>query len=1017
MAVAMAFAPFASQAVTYTVVIAGDPGVGSLRDAITQANANCLSDPTPTINFAIPGTGPFTIAPSSPLPILQCGLGAFSPTIDATTQSGYAANTSGTGFNGTFGVILSGSSLSSPGCGLRFNDPSFYGGSMTVRGLDIKNFTYAGGGQAVCGIVQLYGNRITNSNTAVATATGVVVPTIGTAAAADRNVIANNTSAGISTAYGGNVVVTNNLIGNLDGASAPATHQTWGIKAGGATAATTISNNIISGNVEGIALSSDNGAQITGNKIGTDGSGTASLPNLGAGIDLSGASGTQVTGNVISGNADFGIVVSNSTSAKIDSNKIGTNAAGTAALPNLGGIGGSCSIGITVFSNVISGNTGDAIQYFGVDGSGQAAPFPSNILNNKIGVANDGVTAIPNGGNGVLLEVGSSCFIGTGTSSNNVIGGGTIANNGSNGVLIKSGTGNSIPGGITIYANANKNININNTTGPLPNDPGDIDGGPNNQQNYPVISTVTQSGGNTFVTWSLDSTPADGFEIDFFSNPATGTPAGKTWLGNIIVPSGVASGTQTFGGLFDHISMSALDGNTGDSSEFSPIVSVVASPGVTIAPAALSFGNVAVGSTSPSQTSTLTSSGTANYQINTFDTAATCYGAPLCYGGPFTCSTNCATTPTSYAPGNSCTVTASFAPIALGPQTSTIYICDNAAGSPHTITLSGTGVAPPPVQVNPSSQDFGSVPVGGFSNPPVVFNFSNSGSAPVAISPPQTTGPFQVVGTNCGPTIPQSSSCNVNVSFTPSAAGPASGTVSITSGTSTVSASLTGTGTVAPVLVLPSPIDFGGVLIGSSATRTVTLTNSGGGPLTFSSMTVSGPFTLTNNCPTTLQPGQSCPITIGANTTAVGSFSGTLTIVSDGGSGTVPLTVIVQQLPIPLLKITPTTVGFGDRIVGSTSASQRITVLNEGGAAAAITGVNVSPDYVVTGNSCGTNLAPNASCFVDVAMRAIGFGGRVGQLVIGSNATGAPHVVNLAGTGCRPFSATGVRTGPRSNCR
>jgi secreted trypsin-like serine protease len=41
---------------------------------------------------------------------------------------------------------------------------------------------------------------------------------------------------------------------------------------------------------------------------------------------------------------------------------------------------------------------------------------------------------------------------------------------------------------------------------------------------------------------------------------------------------------------------------------------------------------------------------------------------------------------------------------------------------------------------------------------------------------------------------------------------------------------------------------------------------------------------------------------------------------------------------------------------------------------------------VITGNSC-TSLAPNATCFVDVAMRAIGFGGRVGQLVIGSNAT------------------------------
>jgi hypothetical protein len=239
----------------------------------------------------------------------------------------------------------------------------------------------------------------------------------------------------------------------------------------------------------------------------------------------------------------------------------------------------------------------------------------------------------------------------------------------------------------------------------------------------------------------------------------------------------------------------------------------------------------------------------------------------------------------------------------------------------------------------------------------------------------------------------------------------------MTSGTNTVSAGLAGTGTVAPILVLPPPIDLGAVLVGSTPSRSVTLTNTGGGPLTFSSITVTAPFTLVNNCPTTLQPNQSCTLSIGVNTDNAGVFAGTLTIVSDGGSGTVALSANVQKLPIPVLKISPTTVGFGDRIVGSTSASQRITVLNDGGADAAITGVTPSPDFIVTGNTCGTNLPPSATCFIDVAMRAIGFGARVGQLVIGSNATGAPHSVSLAGTGCRPFSATGVRTGPRSNCR
>jgi secreted trypsin-like serine protease len=239
----------------------------------------------------------------------------------------------------------------------------------------------------------------------------------------------------------------------------------------------------------------------------------------------------------------------------------------------------------------------------------------------------------------------------------------------------------------------------------------------------------------------------------------------------------------------------------------------------------------------------------------------------------------------------------------------------------------------------------------------------------------------------------------------------------VTNGTTPVTATLTGTGSVAPILVLPPPIAFGSVFVGSTPTQIVTLTNSGGGVLTFSSIAVTAPFTLANNCPTTLQPGQPCSLVIGVNTDSAGALSGTLTIVSDGGSGTVPLSANVQNLPIPIIKVSPITVGFGDRIVNSTSASQRITILNDGGADAALTGVTQSPDFVVTGNSCGSILPPSATCFVDVAMRAIGFGGRVGQLVIGSNASDAPHTVGLAGTGCRPFSATGVRIGPRSNCR
>src|SRR5258706_6617839 len=170
-AVALALAPFAAHAATITVTNTADSGVGSLRDAMTQANAGCLTDPAPTIAFEIPGTGPFVISPAFALPTLQCGNGPFSPTIDATGANGWAANSAAAGYNGTFGIVLDGTLMSSPGCGLHYNDPAFYGGTLTIRGVDVKSFTYGGAGQAGCGSLQAFCNRITASTPAVGAAT------------------------------------------------------------------------------------------------------------------------------------------------------------------------------------------------------------------------------------------------------------------------------------------------------------------------------------------------------------------------------------------------------------------------------------------------------------------------------------------------------------------------------------------------------------------------------------------------------------------------------------------------------------------------------------------------------------------------------------------------------------------------------------------------------------------------------------------------------------------------------
>src|SRR5690349_19997162 len=81
-ALAMAIAPQA-HAFVRTVSTAADSGAGSLRQTILDANAACnaFRDGAPTIVFI----GPFTITPSSPLPVFSCGSMPYTPVIDATT--------------------------------------------------------------------------------------------------------------------------------------------------------------------------------------------------------------------------------------------------------------------------------------------------------------------------------------------------------------------------------------------------------------------------------------------------------------------------------------------------------------------------------------------------------------------------------------------------------------------------------------------------------------------------------------------------------------------------------------------------------------------------------------------------------------------------------------------------------------------------------------------------------------------------------------------------------------------
>ncbi len=459
----------------YLVTNTNDSGTGSLRQAILNANAHAGTD---TITFQI-GSGVQTISPASPLPTITDPL-----VIDATTQPG---------FSGAPLIEIDGANAGAFTDGLTIT-----AGNTTIKGLVINRFGLSaiqissGGGDVIQGDY-------------------IGTDTTGTLAEPNGwgQILAVNDAVVISSS--------NNLIG-------------------GTTSAT---RNVISGNaIDGVLVFGGSSNQILGNDIGTDVSGTHNLGNAFSGIRIEGTNNTiggsvAGAGNVISGNKQFGVLVTNgSPGTVIQGNKIGTDVSGTAAIGNAG---------------------------YGV-------LIATSVYDNMIG--------------------------GTAAGAGNV-----IAYNGSTGVFIGQtdqglplpGTGNAVLGN-SIFANGGLGIDLGRSIGPdgpNPNDPGDTDTGPNNLQNYPVLTSAVTGPGGTAIQGTLNSTANTTFRIEFFSNTAmdpTGYGEGQKYLGFLSATTD-SQGNTSFGTTLpgvpagQFLSATATDpGN--NTSEFSKDL-VVSSPSAT----------------------------------------------------------------------------------------------------------------------------------------------------------------------------------------------------------------------------------------------------------------------------------------------------------------------------------------------------------------------------------------------------------------------------------------------------
>lgn len=336
--------------------------------------------------------------------------------------------------------------------------------------------------------------------------------------------------------------------------------------------------NLISGNTaDGILITNNSRyIEVMGNLIGTDLTGTSDIPNE-VGVNVEDGSVITIGGgqaaarNIMSGNFDDGVHIGpGSSSVTVSRNYIGTNQAGTGAIPNSDGI---TDIGVStvIKLNVISGNDGNGIYLDGL----------STVIQGNIIGAKPNLTALPNDSDGILASPDVTANV------ENIPSGppNVIAYNG--GAGIRLGGGGAATSVISINRNsifANDGLGIDlGSTGVTANDPNDGDAGGNSQQNWPVLATAQQ--GSTHLTGTLDTLANRSYLLEVYTVSAcdaSGHGEGALYAGKATLTTGgdgeisFAVESPVTAQLGSFLTATVTDTVTNETSEFSNCVPVTA---------------------------------------------------------------------------------------------------------------------------------------------------------------------------------------------------------------------------------------------------------------------------------------------------------------------------------------------------------------------------------------------------------------------------------------------------------
>ena len=288
------------------------------------------------------------------------------------------------------------------------------------------------------------------------------------------------------------------------------------------------------------------------------------------------------------------------------------------------------------------------------------------------------------------------------------------------------------------------------------------------------------------------------------------------------------------------------------------------------------------------------------------------------------------------------------------------------------------------LSASPNTLAFGPQRVG--TSAMQLVQLTNGSTSNVTVTALKVTGAaYAVSGQPLPFSLAPNASASVTVTFAPTAQGAASGSLSVVSNDpfSPTVVTLSGTGVQSTAVLSVNSLSFGNQRVGTnSATRPVTITNTGSVALTVSNLSFSGDdaalFTRGSVAlPLSLAPGASQTVSVTFSPTRLGNATAALTVMSDDPAQANIVVPMTGRGVSPSVALMPGSLEFGGQLVGKASAERTAELKNTGTSPLTVTtvsfaGPNSSNFSLVNPVITPFTLAPRESRSLQVKLGSVG---------------------------------------------